>query len=351
MKTNAKRKAQSAKRTQRIAHSAKSIAQKTKSTLQTTGGQAEHRAKSKKQRIQNKFSIFNCQFSIVNQKGSALVITLLLITLLTGLVVEFAYEVYTGTSALSNWSNAQKASLIAKSGQTLSSGFVGDVRNYSYTYLREISLPVLLDFGINSSLSIKVEDENSKFKINSIIYTNGVTNEKALLSLKKLLEYLNINPSLALAIADWIDPDSEPRLSDSEYNAKNSYLWSVDELKFIEGVDKKIFDTISPFITIYGNGKININTARLPVLVSLHTDMTETLAKKIIDYRESTPFEDVTHVQRVSGIETIGQSLIGTIIVKSSTFRVTAKATVNEITRVVESVMDTSRKIKYWREG
>jgi general secretion pathway protein K len=287
----------------------------------------------------------------VNKKGSALVITLLIVTVLISLTVEFAYEVYIGTTALSNWSNAQKASLIAKSGQTLSSKFVEDIRQQSYTYFSEITVPVVRDFGTDNLLLIKIEDENSKFNINSIIYPNGLTNEEAYSSLKKLLEYLNINPSLAMTIADWIDPDHEPRLRDSEYNAKNSDLWSMDELKLIEGVDKKIFETISPFITVYGNGNININSAKLPVLVSLRDDMTETLAKRIIDYRESSPFEATAHVQRVSGMEKIGQRLLGRITVKSSNFRVISKATVNEITRIVESVMDISMNVQYWREG
>jgi general secretion pathway protein K len=284
------------------------------------------------------------------QNGSILVVTLLLLTILIGLAVEFAYEVYIGTTALSNWSNAQKASLIAKSGQTLSSNYLKELGKQPYTYEREINLPFEKDFGPETLLTIRIEDENSKFNINSIIYPNGLTNEKALSSLKKLFEYLNINPSLAMMIADWIDPDSEPRLSKSEYNAKNSYLWSVDELKFIQGVDEKIFKTISPFITVYGNGQININTAKLPVLVSLNNNMTESLAKKIVDYRENTPFENKNYIVRVSGLETIGIQILDRITVKSSNFRVIAKAKVEEITRVVESVMDTSMKIYYWRE-
>ncbi len=302
----------------------------------------------------------NCklQFAIcnklVNQSGFALLITLLLITILTGLVVKFAYGVYMGTSMLSNWSNAQKASLTAKSGQTLSSKYLEDVKTQAYTYERKIELPVERDFGTGVSLSIIIEDENSRFNINSIIYPNGSTNKEALSSLKKLLEYFNIDSSIVMRIADWIDPDSDPRQMTSEYNAKNSSLWSVEELKFIEGVDENIFNTLSPFLTVYGdplNYKININTARLPVLVSLHNDMTETLAQKIIDYRESTPFENTNELQNVSGMKTIGVISKGKFDVKSSNFRVISKATVNEITRVVESVMDTSLKVHYWREG
>ena len=288
---------------------------------------------------------------LLNKEGSALIITLLLISILVGLVVDFVYDVYIDSSSLSNWSNAQRASLIARSGQNISTEYIALAKESSYTYVREIEMPVPGDFGAGAFLSIKVEDENSKFNINSIIYPNGMTNEKALASLKKLLEYLNINPNLSLAIADWIDPDKEPRLADSEDAAKNTFLWSVDELQLIEGVDKGIFRKVSPYITVYGNSQININTAALPVLVCLSEDMTVALAKQIIDYRETTPFEKTTSVVNVPGLETIGIKILDRITVKASNFRVTAKATVNDISRVIESVMDTSMKIHFWREG
>ncbi len=302
-------------------------------------------------KIISRFAFCN---KLTDQGGVALVVTLLIMTLLISLTVEFTHDVYLGSSALSNWSNAQKASLIAKSGQNLSADFIKRIKSFSYTYPGEISFPVLIDFGPDSFLSIKIEDENAKFNINTVIYDNGLTNEEALSSLKKLFEYLNIKPSLALVMADWIDPDHEPRVRDSEYNANNSFFLSIDELRLIKGMDKDTFEKINPYLTVHdgdGSKKININTAKIPVLVSLHENMTVTLAKKIIVYRESTPFENESHLQRVSGMETTGQLLIGKITVKSSTFRVSSTAVVNEISRVIESVMDHSLKVLYWREG
>ena len=300
--------------------------------------------------MKDRSSINSNPSHLKNQKGSALIITLLLITILVGLVVDFVYEVYIDSSSLSNWSNAQKASLVAKSGQTLSTHYLTKVNNYTYTYTKELVLPVLIDLGPDTSLYIKVEDENSKFNINSIINDRGSTNEDALASLKKLLEYLNINPDLSLAIADWIDPDSEPRLSDSENVAKNTYFWSVDELKSVNGMTADIFNKLSPYVTVYGDGRINVNTAELPVLVSLSGDMTETFANNIIESRKNKPFENANEIVRVSGLKAIGIRILGKISVKGSSFRVTATARVNEISRVIESVMDTSKKIYFWRE-
>jgi len=289
--------------------------------------------------------------STADQKGSALIVVLLLVAILVALVVDFVYDVYIDTSTLSNWGNAQRASLIAKSGQTLSTQYLDEIKKEQFTDKHDLELPVAKNFGTGIDLIIRVEDENSKFNINSIIQDNGLTDQKALSSLKKLLEYLNIDPDTSLIIADWIDPDIEPRLTDSEDASKNSFFWTVDELKLIESIDKKIFDRISPYITVFGNSQININTAELPVLISLNDNMTEDLANKIIDYREDSPFEDPSHVQRVSGMESIGISFMGRTTSKSSSFRITSTATVNGITRIIESVMDSSVNIHFWREG
>jgi general secretion pathway protein K len=284
------------------------------------------------------------QTTTLNDRGSALIITLLLISILVGLVVNFVYEVYIDSSAVSNWSNAQKASYIAKSGQNIAAGFIKQINLYPPSTIRDIALPVARDFGQGSTLVVTVEDENSKYNINKI------TDESTFNSLKKLFEYLKINSDIVLIIADWRDPDTDPRLPDSEDSAKNGELWSVDELKLIKEIDNEVFEKIIPYVTVTGNWtgwKININTAELPVIISLNEKMTEALAERIIDYRKDTPFETATEINSLLGEAwATGAGLI----MKSSNFRVITRASVNDITRIIESIIDTNSKIYFWRE-
>lgn len=285
--------------------------------------------------------------SVCNQKGAALLITLLIVSILTGLAVDFAYEVYIGTSSLSNWSNAQKASLTAKSGQALASNLLKEMKELPPTSQSEVILPIEKSFGENTTLTVKLEDEEAKFNINSIISPDGHTPDTfAAVSLKNLLQSLNIKPDIADYIADWIDSDSTGGYED---NVKNAPLWSIEELKFIKGIDKETFDKINPFLTVYGSGKININTAKLQVLISL--GVTESEAKEIIYSRESAPYKEMNSID-ISNVQNI-QSKLSQVkfTVRSSNFRVTATATVDEITRIIESVTDTSMNIHYWREG
>ena len=285
------------------------------------------------------------QSAVSDDRGSALIITLLLISILVGLVVNFVYDVYIDSSAVSNWSNAQRASYIAKSGQNIAAGFIKQINLYPNTTIREIALPVARDFGSGSTLVVTVEDENSKFNINKI------TDASTFNSLKKLFEYLKINPDIVLIIADWRDPDSDQRLPDSEDLAKNGEFWSIDELKLIEGIDGEVFDKISPYLTATSNWldwKINLNTAELPVLLSLGENMTETIAERIIEYRADTPFDELAEVSSIVG-QGIWNELSGNKL-KSDVFRILTRATVNDIPRIIESIIDTKSKIYYWRE-
>lgn len=285
-----------------------------------------------------------------DNNGTVLIIVILLLTILTGITVEFAYSVYVNTSALTNWINAQRSSLLNRTAQNLTLNYINEIRKKPLYLNTEVTLPFSLYTGGDENVSIRVEDENAKLNINSIIYQNGRTDENALSSLKRLFKNLDVDITLADRIADWIDPDIEPRLGGSETGTKNTYLWSIDELRLIDGIDERVFNTIKPFITIYSNGKININTAQVPVLMSLHDEMTESLAEKVIYYRQNTPFNQPSDITKVSGLEGIGIT-IDRITTDGSCYRVITKATVNDITRSIEGVMDISGKVLYWKEG
>jgi len=286
----------------------------------------------------------------LKQDGAVLLITLLIIAVLSGLAIDFSYQVFTDTSSVSNWINAQRASLLALSAQRVAVMYIKKIRDESFTDIRKLDIPLEEDFGIGAKISVSIEDENSRFNINSIIYPNGRTNEKALNSLQKLLEFLNINPDLALSIADWIDPDAEPRAYYSEDNAKNDYLWSINELRLINGITEGIYKKIEPYVTVYGDGLININTADIPVLISLSEGMTRELAERIIEYRETGPFKDKNHIVRVPGMEKIGIEILDRITVKSSCFRISSLSVVDDVPREIRSVVDTSLNILSWKE-
>ena len=295
----------------------------------------------------------------MSQKGLALVIVLLIMAIMTAMVVEFASATYTANASLYNWRGAQTLSLAARSGINLAIKMASDnYGHYSYTYPGTYVVPVpnVLD-NFEGQLVVKVEDENAKFNLNSLVLPNGTLNMTAYESFKIMLASLGLSEQIADKIADWINRNRKAGLDISGTSAKNAYMNSVDELWLI--ADSQACQKMIPLVTVYGVGAvygniININTASVPVLMALDDTMTSTLAERIVSYRSIEPFKNASDIVKVAGFEgSLGQSLIGRIAVKASNFRITSEASQGRLKRVIECVVENNGggfTVGYWQE-
>ena len=101
---------------------------------------------------------------------------------------------------------------------------------------------------------------------------------------------------LAWSIIDWRDADSflSVPVGSAEdsyyrglkypYEAKNADFELLDELRLVKGVDENVFNKIKNYITIYGAGFTNVNTATRPVLIAL--GLSGDTADLLISYRD-----------------------------------------------------------------
>ncbi len=115
-----------------------------------------------------------------------------------------------------------------------------------------------------------------------------------------------------------------------------------------------------PYVTVYGLNKaddylININTASIPVIMSLDERITEELAERIVKFRDITPFDKRDNaITDVAGFEgNLGISVNSLTVIKSSNFRITSVADENGIKRIIESVVEirgNNSNIIYWVE-
>ncbi|MDD5431528.1 MAG: helix-hairpin-helix domain-containing protein [Candidatus Omnitrophica bacterium] len=142
-----------------------------------------------------------------------------------------------------------------------------------------------------------------------------------------------------------------------------------EELLNIEDFEEKVFDSCKNSITIYGNGKVNINTAGTEALKAL--GLSDSLAKTIIEFRngpdnkEATKddnfFENTSEVisklNSFSSLSTEEElllaSLVGnsTIDVKSSSFTIKADGKIlDNSTMKYEITLDDKGKIRNWIE-
>ena len=310
-----------------------------------------------------------------DERGFALVITLLITALLVALSVEFAAEVFVDTSARQNFVDGQQASLLANSGieagvKLLQFG----LNSQDYSSLADLDrLARLLNVSDEKgTLRVTTEEESGKLNINAIVNPDGTDNVIYRPIANRLFKKLGLQPELLDAAADWIGTTETPRSSGAKtpyyqtlkppYAAKSGKLETYEELRLVKGFDGTILERLRPYITVYpdvpGNFSttpININTAPKELLASLDDTMSDDLAQGIIDYRKTTPLKSSTDLgNNVSGMPTLSLALAGNFRImgsqeKGAVFRFISQAQVGETVRVVEAV-ERNGQILYWRE-
>jgi general secretion pathway protein K len=98
---------------------------------------------------------------------------------------------------------------------------------------------------------------------------------------------------LSTAIIDWRDygrrevngffSDDYYKSLEFPYDMKEHPFERIDELLLVKGMNGMLYERLRRFVTIYGDGRININTASKEVLSALGVD--ENLADKILKVR------------------------------------------------------------------
>jgi general secretion pathway protein K len=183
-------------------------------------------------------------------------------------------------------------------------------------------------------------------------------------------------------LVDWTDADDlqlyrggrEDQLYDNlanPYRAKNSAFDTLQELRLVDGWQAdSVWHRYGQNLTIYGAGRININTAPRRVMEALllryvQPEMTEDSLKFVIDeinrFRNTPPElgggifqnpQSFVGLLRQFAPGTVDDGLANAITTKSSVFRVTSEGDVGKSKVRIDAVMDFSSsavgKIVYW---
>ena len=123
--------------------------------------------------------------------------------------------------------------------------------------------------------------------------------------LQRLLERLELKPELAQAVADWIDPDSDPLFPDGAedgeytvlnppYLAANRPLVSASELRLLKGADQEVYDKLAPYVCALPSGvPLNVNTALAPLLAALGDGLTLKDVERLLESRPEAGYKNV----------------------------------------------------------
>ncbi|MFH1996089.1 MAG: general secretion pathway protein GspK [Candidatus Omnitrophota bacterium] len=189
--------------------------------------------------------------------------------------------------------------------------------------------------------------------------------------------------SLAFCIIDWKDEDtafqhpnygaedSDYRFMNPPYESKDSRFEMVEELLLVKGMTTEIYERVRPYVTVYTEGPVNINTAPQAVLAAL--GMSEPLTKMIIAYRngenetigtaDDNVFEgperivsQLSQVSKMSPSETAELSNLvseGIFVTRSENFMVQSAAelgTGKPVSVRVEAVVTRNGQVLHWKE-
>ncbi|MBW2707974.1 MAG: type II secretion system minor pseudopilin GspK [Deltaproteobacteria bacterium] len=271
-----------------------------------------------------------------NQKGFALVLTLLMISMMVVVTLQFNRSVWSGLYGSSNLKENTRLRLVARSGFECAVMVLSEDKEQNdvdtlrepWAQSRELSLQSTALFE-KGYFMVEISDLCSKIQINRLLDSKGDWRpaqrdlfQRFLLSKAFGLDSDAVS-NLMDFIKDWLDPDEDITRFGAEsgyyqgldppYACGNSPLGSLDRLALIRGISGELLygtsekKGIMPYLSVHGDGKININTAGPVVLQALSTEMDEDMVQDMIAYREDTENDlaDPKWYQKVRGMDHI----------------------------------------------
>ncbi len=353
-----------------------------------------------------------------NNRGIALILTILIVSLIIAFTIQFNRTMRAHVISSATNQNGLKALYAAKSGISCALAILKADDSPEVTTLFELKLkpnqektkiedicgeleklsPCSLGkFSPMENCEFEIIDECGKIQLNSLPAMEKPQSGKKKVDVASLLKRYSDQFGLekdsgdigstgtfatVYAILNWIDTDENNRdaWDYSEDSSKNKPFYSLSELRLIEGLSPDdlsnitesdetnpekgensgktdLFDRFTENLTVFvaNGGKININTAPLEVLMSLHQDMSEEMASAIKAYRcggainsaalkSNTWYHDNANVPKDLNIP---EELITT---KSNLFRIVSIGSFGDlkkrVTAIVESRDETKSKME-----
>jgi general secretion pathway protein K len=318
---------------------------------------------------------------INSQRGVALILVLLMISIIVAVTIQLNRSMRSEVYEAANLSDGVRLRYIAQSGLYAGeallladkNAFDALTEDWAKTDMLALKSEGLFD---NGSFTLLIEDEGGRIPVNRLVSGNGY-NAPVRDLLLRLLTGSDFRLSqtqageVVDAIKDWIDADDEVTGAGAEggyyagldrpYAAKNAPLDCIEELLMVKGVTRELFygtgesPGLLMCLSVFGDGKININTAPKPVLRALSAEMTEEAVEQLDEYRrdEKNSLADPAWYSRVRGAT--GQSIpAGMISILSDTFRITAVGLQGRMTQRINAVVkrEADRKrirLLYWK--
>jgi general secretion pathway protein K len=214
------------------------------------------------------------------QRGMALITALVLVAMATILATAIAFRstltarrgiaIFTMTQSMRFGEAAEAMAAYVLQQAATTDGNTTPNQDWAQPYG-----PIQMDE--DTTLEAQLEDEQGKFNINNLLSTQPgaqvTVNTTALAEFQRLLALLQIDSGIASQVVDWINANPVPKPPDGAedstylamtpaYRTPNIPISSISELLALPGMNRAIYDRLSPYITALPVGtKLNVCTA------------------------------------------------------------------------------------------
>ena len=155
-------------------------------------------------------------------------------------------------------------------------------------------------------VEVQVNDLQGRLNLNDLVTSQGAVDPTKQKQFARLLEVLDIASLRVEQLIDWIDANEQPMGAyggeDGEYlgstpayRAANRDFADVSELRLMGTLTVEDYQKLLPHVAalpLAGQG-LNVNMATVPVIQSLHADISESQAQSVIMAREESAFGNV----------------------------------------------------------
>lgn len=300
------------------------------------------------------------RLAVSRERGSVLVVTLMVVLLLAAIVMAFSDETGIELSICGYSRDGEQAYQTARSGIQAALAVINGDQSREVDTLKEEwhrveTGSLSKEFMEGSTLAVRIEDESGKLNLNTLVENEGGIQEIRERQAKRLFSVLGLHEEELDPLLDWLDHDSIERIHGAEseyyrnleypYPCANGTLQTLDQLSMVKGFGGlrteggRVVD-LSPFVTLYTDGKININTASAEVLQCMSEQLDGSMAQAIVTFRKTEEFQSVNDLMKVPGFrEEFLSGVSPFLTVKSSAMSVESIGSYREAVCTVRAVV------------
>lgn len=252
------------------------------------------------------------------QRGVALLVALLVVALATILIAALLDR---GELALARTRNVLRGEQAEAYAQGLEA-YAADVLLKTLdqkpdTNASPWAMPLPTQPVPGGTIGAAMSDQNGCFNLNNLAPENTPARAEWSKIFARLLTVLGLRPDLGAAVEGWLDPASRAAEANFylaqpvPYRPRGGLFAHVSELRLVRGVSGEVYARLAPYVCALPPGtRLNVNTASVPVLMSLDPGLSKAAAEKLWNggqarHRDATSFLAEAGLANRTGLENL----------------------------------------------